>query len=409
MKKGPAKFLAWFLWAFVVGLSVVTIVVETVLVPSVAELTLAELVGQVVVLTAMATLGAVVASRRPENLIGWLVLSIPSFGAMAEATVIYARYAVHVKPGALPGGAIAGLLAESMWVIAYGLIPFITLLFPRGTLLSARWRWVAWGLGAAFGALIVADLLLPEVDVQIPPPVTNPLAIDSAEPILDAVYATASVAIVILWAAAGVSLVLRFARSSGDERQQIKWFAYAAATFTVFTVALLASDLSGHALPESWAGFVYIALFLFLALGMAMAILKYRLYDIDLVINRTLVYGVLTAMLASTYFGSVVLLQTAFRAVTGQGNTVALVISTLAIAALFTPLRRRIKNVIDRRFYRRKYDAARTLAAFSAMARDEVDLERLTGELVTVVQDTMQPAHVSLWLRKSEDESSRST
>ena len=142
---------------------------------------------------------------------------------------------------------------------------------------------------------------------------------------------------------------------------------------------------------------------------MAVAILKHRLYDIDLLINRTLVYGVLTALLAGTYFGGVVLLQIAFRAVTGQGNAVAIVISTLAIAALFMPLRSRIQNIIDRHFYRRKYDAARTLAAFSIRMRDEVDLEKLTGELVSVVRETMQPAHVSLWMREPDRSVPRNT
>ncbi len=150
------------------------------------------------------------------------------------------------------------------------------------------------------------------------------------------------------------------------------------------------------------------AFLLLLTAGMAVAILKHRLYDIDILINRTLVYGVMTAMLAGTYFGGVVLLQMAFRAVTGQENAVAIVISTLAIAALFMPLRGRIQNIIDRRFYRRKYDAARTLAAFSIRMRDEVDLEKLTGELVTVVRETMQLAYVSLWMRKSGNEPSRS-
>ena len=407
MKKLPAAYLAWSLWAFVAGLSVATVLIETVLVPSVAKLTLAGLVAQVVVLTAMATVGAVVASRRPENLIGWLLLSIPIFGAMAEATIIYARYAVHVKPGALPGGAIAGLLATSMWVIAYGLIPFITLLFPRGTLLSTRWRWVAWGLGAAFGTLIVADFLLPEVDLEIPPPVTNPLAISSVEPILDAAYTTAGVAIAILWAAAGVSLVLRFARSSGDERQQIKWFAYTAAIFAVFTVVSIVSDLSGEVLPDPVEEFVFSALFLSLSLGLAMAILKYRLYDIDLVINRTLVYGSLTAMLAAIYVAAIFLLQLAFRAVTDQAGPVAFVISTLAIAALFQPLRRRIQDIIDRRLYRRKYDASRTLEALSVRMRDEVDLSRLNDDLLAAVRETVQPSHVSLRLLETADAEER--
>ena len=400
MKKVPAQYLAWFLWAFVVGLVLVLFLVEKVLVPDVADQTLAEMVANVAVFATMATVGAVIASRRPENLIGWLVLFFPVIGVIAEGTEVYARYATQVEPGALPGGAIAWLLANLMWTIAYGLIPFMTLLFPSGTLLSPRWRWVARGLVAAFGALIAADSLSPELDLAVSPPVASPLAIASAEPILDAVYTIAVVALLILWAAAGVSLVLRLARSSGDERQQMKWFAYTASIFAVFMVATIAVDLSGHAVPDPWEEYLFVGLILFLALGMAIAILRYRLYDIDLVINRTLVYGTLTALLGGVYLGSVIGLQAAFRATTGQGDAVAVVISTLAIAALFMPLRGRIQDIIDRRFFRRRYDAAQTLAAFSATVRDEVDLERLTGELVAVVENTMQPAHVSLWLRE---------
>ncbi len=188
MKKVPAKYLAWSLWAFVVGMAVVILLVESVLVPSVRHETLAVLVASVVTFTAMATIGAVIASRRPENLIGWLVLFFPVIGVVAEGTEVYARYATQVEPGALPGGEIAWLLANSMWAITYGLLPFMTLLFPSGTLLSPRWRWVARGLVAAFGALIAVDSLSPELDSGISSPVASPLAIASAAPIMDAVY-----------------------------------------------------------------------------------------------------------------------------------------------------------------------------------------------------------------------------
>ncbi len=245
------------------------------------------------------------------------------------------------------------------------------------------------------------------LDVQ--PPLRSPIAITGAESILNAINIMAYVAMTLLLIAATVSLALRFIRSAGEERQQIKWFAYTAGVFATYFVVTILLEVTGNGLPKPWDSALFAGALTLLPVGIAVAILKYRLYDIDLLINRTLVYGVLTAILAGTYFASVVLLQMAFRAVTGQGSPVALVISTLAIAALFMPLRRRIQNIIDRSFYRRKYDAARILAAFSATARDEVDLEKLTGELVTVVQETMQPAHVSLWLRMSGDESSRST
>ena len=366
------------------------------------------LVANVVTIIAMATIGAVIASRRPENLVGWLVLFFPVIGVIAAGTEGYARYATHVESGALAGGAIAWLLANSMWGIAYGLLPFMTLLFPGGTLLSPRWRWVARGLVAAFVALIAADSLSPELDSAISTPVASPLAIASAAPIADAVFAIAGFTIAMLWAAAGISLVVRLARSSGDERQQMKWFAYTASIFAVFMAALISVDMIGHVIPDPWEEFLVVGFILLLTLGMAIAILKYRLYDIDLVINRTLVYGTLTAVLGGIYVGSVIGLQATFRVTTGEGGgELAIVISTLAIAALFMPLRRRIQALIERRFYRRRYNAARTLAAFSARTRDEVDVDRLTGDLVAVIEETMQPAHVSLWLREGFRNASR--
>ncbi|HEY3232269.1 MAG TPA: hypothetical protein VGJ87_23760, partial [Roseiflexaceae bacterium] len=204
-------------------------------------------------------------------------------------------------------------------------------------------------------------------------------------------------------AACAISVLVRFRRAQGIERQQIKWFAYAAGvlivvgtlgTFLPFLPGLLKDVLFTFAVGS-------------LPVAVGIAILRYRLYDIDLIIRRTLVYGVLTAVLALVYLGSVVLLQVIFRALTGETSQAAIVASTLAIAALFTPLRRRIQTTIDRRFYRRKYDAAKTLAAFSAQLRDEVDLNALTGELLAVIAETIQPAHVSLWLREAPHRSSR--
>ena len=205
-----------------------------------------------------------------------------------------------------------------------------------------------------------------------------------------------------------IAQVYRYRRVSDPvSRQQVKWVVFA-------LVWLIASSITGGIVGEyaidpgrstvlfnligiPW---FFVVPSLLVPVAIAVSILRYRLWDIGVVVKRALVYAVLTATLAGSYFGSVVLLQMAFRGVTGQGNAVAIVISTLAIAALFMPLRGRIQDIIDRRFFRRRYDAARTLAAFSATVRDEVDLEKLTGELVAVVENTMQPSHVSLWLRE---------
>ncbi len=189
-----------------------------------------------------------------------------------------------------------------------------------------------------------------------------------------------------------LSLVLRYRRAAGVERQQIKWFAYAAALFCGF-LALTSF------LPDLLNSLLGSAAVLGLSTSVGVAILKHRLYDIDLLINRTLVYGSLTAMLALVYFGGVTVLQGVLRVLTGQESTLAIVASTLVIAALFNPLRRLVQEVVDRRFYRRKYDATKTLEAFNARLRDETELETLSGDVVGVVRETMQPAHVSLWLR----------
>ena len=215
------------------------------------------------------------------------------------------------------------------------------------------------------------------------------------------VEAVGGVVVLVCFAAAIVSLILRFYRSQGEERLQLKWFAYAAALG--FAVILSASLLDLPAVDERIDAFAETLVWTVAPLGLpisaGIAILRYRLYEIDLLINRTLVYGALTATLVALYFGAVVLLQKVFVALTGEKSTLAVVASTLVIAALFTPLRRRIQGFIDRRFYRRKYDAGKTLEAFSAKLRDETDLEALNKELVGVVRETMQPAHVSLWLR----------
>ncbi len=200
-----------------------------------------------------------------------------------------------------------------------------------------------------------------------------------------------------------VAVILRFRRARGDERQQLKWFAYGTILSMLMLIAIVITIFSNVNTGFPNTTFFYLSV-VCIPISAAIAILKYRLYDIDVLINRTLVYGSLSALLALLYFGLIFALQSLLQGMFTQNNGVAIVVSTLAIAALFQPLRRRIQQIIDRRFYRRKYDAARTLAAFSATLRNEVDLNQLREHLVTVVQETMQPSHVSLWLRPTEQE-----
>jgi hypothetical protein len=243
----------------------------------------------------------------------------------------------------------------------------------------------------------VAVALWPETAARFDR-VNNPLGIEVAAPVINPME-TILYALALISAA---SLLVRLLHSKGVERQQVKWFAYAVVMLAISTtLAYVVSE----AMDVDWLGWIssilVIASLVGLPVAMSIAILHYRLYNIDVLINGTLVYGTLTALLALVYFGGVTAIQAIFRALTGQEQQpqLAVVVATLAIAALFNPLRRRIQSFIDRRFYRRKYDAAKTLEGFSAKLRDETDLEALNAELVGVVRETMQPAHVSLWLR----------
>jgi hypothetical protein len=232
-------------------------------------------------------------------------------------------------------------------------------------------------------------------------PVRNPLGVESLPSFIKGVERVVNT----LLFAAVISLFIRLRRARELERQQIKWFVYATAlTICGGILTYPVSEAIGSQWLK-WIGFVpFIVGVMAIPISMGIAILRYRLYEIDTLINRTLVYGALTAILAGVYFGGIVLLQGVFVALTGERSTLAVVASTLAIAALFNPLRRRVQGFVDRRFYRRKYDARKTLETFSAKLRDETDLDALDAELVGVVRETMQPAHVSFWLRPDPKE-----
>jgi hypothetical protein len=347
---------------------------------------------------AWSTVGALVVSRRPENPIGWVVWAMGLLSSLALSTAQYAAYALLGRRGGpLPGAELLGLISSWIWVPIIGLLIFLLLLFPNGRLPSRRWRPVAWlgGLVIAVGA--AAEAVVPG-PIDGLAPLRNPLGIERAAGTLTLLTTLSQAAAAVLLLVAVVSLFVRLLRAGGEERQQVKWLAYAA---TVLAANFFLGSVSG-AMSASWVGFVLGTVgFVGIPAAVGVAVLRYRLYDIDLVINRTLVYGSLTAALVAVYAGSVVALQGVFRSLTGQESQLAIVASTLAIAALFGPLRRRIQGVVDRRFYRRKYDAAETLEVFSARLRTETDLDVLTGDLVGVVRETVQPTHASLWLKDS--------
>ncbi len=346
---------------------------------------------------------------RARNVIGWLLATVGGlilFGLFTEAYTFYGLLSV---PRELPGLMTAARVTY-LWDFALGFaVAAVLLLFPTGRLPSKRWRPVLWGLigGAVVSTVVVAsspgglESRLNDFGVVL----DNPSGLSLPEGSFDAAI-TASVALLFAGGLASlVAIAIRFHRASGQERQQIKWLAYLA--ITAATLMLTSSVLGAFLdIPGVVEGLWVLGLFGFIAgfpITVGMAVLRYGLYEIDLVVNRTLVYGALTLSLVGLYVGGILGLQAAFRAATGQESNLAIVVSTLGIAAVFRPLQGQIQGVIDRRLYRRKYNAERTLAAFGSRVRDEVELRELAIELTAVVRETMQPAHVSLWLRPEVD------
>jgi hypothetical protein len=292
--------------------------------------------------------------------------------------------------------ATVGAWANSWyWLVFLGLVlVYLPLLFPDGHLPSRRWLPVAVVPGIALAATVVLGAFVDtlsgqDIDYQI----KNPIGIEGLTHVEDMPLVLGMLGVPLLVGCVGgvVAVAVRLRRSRGVERQQMKWFLYAAAPIPTFPIT--------DYLPDIFSGLLFGWILIGLPMAIGIAVLRYRLYDIDVVINRTLVYGTLTASLVAVYLGSVVGLQRLLTPLTVEGSQLSVVVSTLLIAALFGPLRRRVQGFIDRLFYRRKYDAKRVLDGFSTRLRDETDLEALGGQLVGVSRETMQPEHASLWLR----------
>jgi hypothetical protein len=350
-----------------------------------------------VALLSFPVVGAIVASRRPQNSIGWLFCLVGLPFGLSVAANGWGAYTLFENPGSLPAGEGAAWLGSWLFAVPLFAVPaFLFLLFPDGRPPTRRWRPVAWLTAAGLTGITFGSAFAPG-PLDEPPfkRIENPAGIDGAEPLTDIVGAAGFISLFFAVLLGAAALVARFRGARGDERQQLKWFASAGVLFALAVVAAASpffgsSDTVGQAL--------ILLAFACIPVSAGTAILKHRLYDIDVVINRTLVYGLLTAALAAVYLGSVLLLQLALGPVT-SGSSLAVAVSTLGVAALFRPARSRIQAVVDRRFYRRKYDAARTLEQFSARLREQVDLDALGAELRDVVHETMRPAHVSLWMR----------
>jgi hypothetical protein len=404
MSHRAAAWLAWSQWALTLVLTALSLLLLAQIRsgPNVplydfwAESTLGALT--------FSTVGAFVASRRPENPIGWIFCALGLYAGVGHFAGQYATYAILARPEALPGGTALGWIHTWSYVPAIGLLVFLFLLFPDGRLVSGRWRWIAWFTVAVLTVTTIWEALRPGTLPGLGP-IRNPLGIEIATGTLQtALNLLAGVLMAAVGLIAATSMFVRLRRTEGVERQQIMWFAYAAAVF-VWSLILYPGEATYTLVSAPWFSWVGRALtlasILSTSVAVGVAVLKYRLYEIDTLIDRTLVYGALTATLVAVYFGGVATTQTVFRALTGQGEQpqLAIVVSTLMIAALFNPLRRRIHSFIERRFYRSKYDARKTLEAFSVKLKDETDLDALSDDLVGVVRETMQPDHVSLWIR----------
>ena len=347
--------------------------------------------------------GALIASRRPNNPIGWICLAVGFLFLLLGVSEYYSIYGV-AKPGSVPFPIGVAWLGNWLWMPAVGLFAtYLFMLFPDGRLPSRRWRPLAWLSGAVIVVLSLGFGLAPGPVASLPRKIRNPFGLEGLPWLSDAAnVGFPLLALCIL--ASVVSLVLRYRRSRDEEREQIKWIAFAASVVGLLFLTGLVISLIYGSKPPSWTRLLDTMTALSytgVPIAVGFAVLKYRLYDIDIIINRTLVYVSLTLMLALVYFGGVTATQAIFRTLTGQEQQpqLAIVVSTLVIAALFNPLRRRIQSFIDRRFYRKKYDARKTLEGFSARLRDETNLGALSDELVGVVRETMQPVHASLWLR----------
>ncbi len=348
-----------------------------------------------------AVVGALLVAKRPDNTIGWIMGASALIVGIFPASETYAAYVMTTRgrPDAL---AVFGAWANGWyWLLLLALVfIYLPLLFPDGRLLSRRWLPVVVLPAIGIVGVMVLGTLAETFEGQtFEYRIENPIGIEGLANIeelpvfvvFSGIYAVGAVGAV-------ASVAVRYRRSRGTERQQLKWFLFAAAPILTVPVA--------DSLPGVASGLVFGWVLVGIPAAVGIAVLRYRLYDIDVVINRTLVYGALTATLALVYVGSVAGLQRLLSPVVGEGNNLAIVASTLLIAALFGPLRRRVQGFIDRRFYRRKYDAGRVVADFSERLRDETDLKALSDDLASVVGEALQPAHVSVWLRAPEREAS---
>ncbi len=419
MSHRAAAWLAWSLCALCVALAAIAVLLALLTLPGPTKSSSNWGVFFAVSLLVYPTVGAFLASRRPENLIGWLLCTIGLLFVIEGFALVYAGYALSVESDSLPGEQIA------LWVSGWFHFPMVfsgaallVLLFPNGRLPDRSWRVVPWlvaGAGLLWTLWLATKPGRPAYWLlTFYPHIRSPFAVGGVMgEFIEMLGRLGGAALFVMCVASVIGVFVRLGSARGEERQQIKWFAYAAVVLLGAPfVAALPISIAVEAMGAPWKvglALPVLAGLLGIPVAIGIAILKYRLYNIDVIINRTLVYGSLTLMLLLVYFGGVTATQALFQALTSQERLpqLAIVVSTLVIAAMFNPLRRLIQSFIDRSFYRRKYDAAKTLEGFSMKLRNETDLNALSDDLVSVVRETMQPAHVGLWLRELDRDTRR--
>jgi hypothetical protein len=344
--------------------------------------------------TAFFAVGVVLRTRRPGNRVGSLCFAIGMFGFFSLLLTQYAGYGLVTHAGSLRGARAIEVVLQGSWAPELVFLVVLVCIFPHGRLLPGRWRIVPWASAFAFGTLSVFGMTqTPSAPFEH---VHNPLQVSASSPVMVVVFVALPVAIASVVGAVA-TVVVRYRRAGLDEREQLKWLILAA---SFLPLGLLVHSIADAVAPGADSTIELIFSFGACAVPVAIgiAVLKYRLYDIDRIVSRTVTYGLLSTLLAGSYLGIVLALQSAFASLT-RGNELAVACSTLAVAALFRPLRRRVQSAVDRRFYRSKVDGEETLERFGERLRNEADLDSLLAELRSVVGEALAPAHVSLWLR----------
>ena len=397
--------LAWAGWWFLIAALAVSGLLDLVD-GGVGRVTASTLVGAAtfaLVIGAFPASGLLVLRRQPRNSVGWLLLAVGDIWAVGGLGDAYATYGLTIEPGSLPLASVGATVSNAIWAPALGVMStFLLLRFPDGRLPGPRWRPLARLSGTVLVALTALLLVSPGELMEGPlAGEQNPLGVDALRPVADAILAALLLALTACIVASAWSLVVRFRRSRGIERQQLKWMTAAGSVMALaFLTNVLVSAPSSQEPEPGWLlvlNNLAFATWALLPAAIAAAVLRHGLYDIDVVVNRALVYGSLTALLAGLYLGSVLLLQLVLQPLTEQSD-LAVAVSTLAVAGVFGPARRSIQALVDRRFYRRRYDAARALDEFSGRLRHQVDLDAVGADLLAAVRETVQPASATVWL-----------